>query len=233
MKGKVLGFDAAAGTGAINGENGQRYNFTAGEFKSPTPAKAGDNVDFEADGANAKNIYVTAGAMPNVDLGALTSNATVANIMAKPYVIWAAVIILGSLIAGYFGAFDGLNAMSGGPMGGGLGISGIFIFLLLAVPIVAAVLIFFEFTNNPMTVQFRLITAAVAIGGPILLPILAGLTAPEMLKGIREMGQAFGGGGRMGILEFVGFGISPGMLITVAGGVLIILTNMGIVKLPK
>mgnify|MGYP000688663386 CR=1 FL=1 len=69
MKGKVLGFDAAAGTGAINGENGQRYNFTAGEFKSPTPAKAGDNVDFEADGANAKNIYVTAGAMPNVDLG--------------------------------------------------------------------------------------------------------------------------------------------------------------------
>ena len=79
MKGKVLGFDAAAGTGAINGENGQRYNFTAGEFKSPTPAKAGDNVDFEADGANAKNIYVTAGAMPNVDLGALTSNATVAN----------------------------------------------------------------------------------------------------------------------------------------------------------
>jgi hypothetical protein len=232
MKGKVLGFDAASGTGAISGENGQRYNFTAAEFKSPTPAKPNDNVDFEVDGSNAKNIYVTAGAMPNVDLGALTSNATVANIMAKPYVIWAAVIILGSLVAGYFGTLEALSNMSG-PFGSGLGISAIFIALLFAIPVIAAVLIFFEFTKNPMTAQFRLITAAAAIGGPILLPVLAGLLAPEGLRSIREMGAAFGAGGRMGIVEFVGFGISPGMLITVAGGVLIILTNMGIVKLPK
>lgn len=229
MKGKVLGFDAAAGTGAINGENGQRYSFTAADFKSPAPAKANDNVDFEVDGANAKNIYVTAAAMPNVDLAALTSNATVANILAKPYVIWAAVIILGSLIAGYFNTLGALGDMSG-PFGSGLGISAIFIALLFAVPVVAAVLIFFEFTNNKMTAQFRLITAAVAIGGPILLPVLAGLLAPQGLRDIREMGAAFGGAGRMGVLEFVGFGISPGMLITVAGGVLIVLSHMGIIK---
>ena len=229
MKGKILGFDAASGTGAISGEGGQRYNFTAADFKSPAPAKTGDNVDFEADGANAKNIYVTAEAMPNFDLAALTSNPTVANILAKPYVIWAAVIILGSLIAGYFntlGAFGDMN----GPFGSGLGLSAVFIALLFAIPVVAAVLIFFEFTNNKLTAQFRLITAAVAIGGPILLPVLAGLVAPEMLRGIREMGAEFGGGGRMGILEFVGFGISPGMLITVAGGVLIVLSHMGIIK---
>ena len=229
MKGKILGFDAASGTGAISGEGGQRYTFTAADFKSPAPGKTGDNVDFEADGATAKNIYMTAAAMPNVDLAALTSNPTVANILAKPYVIWAAVIILGSLIAGYFntlGAFGDMN----GPFGSGLGLSAVFIALLFAIPVVAAVLIFFEFTNNKLTAQFRLITAAVAIGGPILLPVLAGLVAPEMLRGIREMGAAFGGGGRMGILEFVGFGISPGMLITVAGGVLIVLSHMGIIK---
>ena len=63
MKGKILGFDAASGTGAISGEGGQRYNFTAADFKSPAPAKTGDNVDFEADGATAKNIYMTAAAM--------------------------------------------------------------------------------------------------------------------------------------------------------------------------
>lgn len=229
MKGKILGFDAASGTGAINGENGQRYNFTAADFKSPAPAKANDNVDFEADGANAKNIYVTAAAMPNVDLGALAANPTVAGILAKPYVIWAAVIILGSLIAGYIGAPAALQDMSG-PFGSGLGLTAVFIALLFAIPVVAGVLIFFELTNNKLTGQFRLITAAVAIGGPILLPILAGLVAPEMLRGIREMGAAFGGGGRMGMLEFVGFGISPGMLITIAGGVLIVLSHMGIIK---
>ena len=153
-------------------------------------------------------------------------------ILGKPYVIWAAVIILGSLIAGYLGTLDALGKMSG-PFGSGLGISALFVALLFAVPVVAAVLIFFEFTNNKLTGQFRLLAAAVAIGGPILLPVLAGLLAPQGLRDIREMGAAFGGGGRMGILEFIGFGISPGMVITVAGGVLIILTNMGIVKLPK
>lgn len=229
MKGKILGFDAAGGTGAISGEDGQRYTFSAADFKSPAPAKPGDNVDFAVEGSSAKDIYVTASALPNVDLSALKSNATVANILAKPYVIWAAVIILGSLIAGYFGTLEAFSRMSG-PFGSGLGISAIFIALLFAIPVVAGVLIFFEFTNHKLTAQFRLITAAVAIGGPILLPVLAGLLAPQGLQDIREMGAAFGGAGRMGILEFVGFGISPGMVITIAGGVLIVLSHMGIIK---
>lgn len=228
MKGKILGFDAAAGTGAITGDDGQRYSFTTADFKSPGAAKPGDSVDFQGAAGAAKDIYVTAGGV-NVDLSSLTSNATVAGILAKPNVIWAAVIILGSLIAGYFGTLEALSHMSG-EFGSGLGISAIFIALLFAIPVVAAVLIFFEFTNNKLTAQFRLITAAAAIGGPILLPVLAGLLAPEMLKGMRDLGAAFGGGGRMGIIEFVGFGISPGMLITVAGGVLIVLSHLGIIK---
>ena len=228
MKGKILGFDAAGGTGAISGEDGQRYTFTAADFKSPAPAKAGDNVDFAAEGSSAREIYVTAGAMPNVDLAALTSNATVANILAKPYVIWAAVIILGSLIAGYFGALEAFGRMSG-PFGSGLGISAIFIALLFAIPVVAGVLIFFEFTNHKLTAQFRLITAAVAIGGPVLLPLLAGLLAPQGFQDIMSMAASFGGGGNP-YAGFIGFGITPGMLITVAGGVLIVLSHLGIIK---
>ncbi|HOZ28979.1 MAG TPA: hypothetical protein PLH23_19370 [Hyphomonadaceae bacterium] len=228
MKGKILGFDAAGGTGAISGEDGQRYSFAAADFKSPAPAKPGDNVDFAVDGSNAKEIYVTAGAMPNVDLAALTSNATVANILAKPYVIWAAVIILGSLIAGYFGALGMLNSMSG-PFGSGLGLAALIAALLFFVPIVAGVLIFFEFTNNKLTGQFRLITAAVAIGGPILLPVLAGLLAPQGFQDIMSMASSFGGGGSP-YAGFIGFGITPGMVITVAGGVLIVLSHLGIIK---
>ena len=244
MKGKVLGFDPVNGTGAVNGDDGKRYKFMAADNKSPAPLKANDSVDFEADGENAKEIYAVKsgfamptglGANPGAAAGAgapMAGGEYVQMVLARPYVIWAAVIILGSLIAGYFGTLDALGHMSG-QFGSGLGISAIFIALLFAIPVVAAVLIFFEFTKNPMTTQFRMIAAAVAIGGPILLPVLAGFTAPEMLKGIRDMGAAFGGGGQMGIVGFIGFGITPGMVITIAGGVLIILTQMGIVKLPK
>ena len=237
MKGKVLGFDPAAGTGAINGDDGKRYKFTTADNKSPAQLKANDSVDFDgADGENAKEIYAvkTGFAMPT-GLGAGAGDAAggtpvaggeyVQMILGKPYVIWAAVIILGSLIAGYLGALGMLNSMSG-PFGSGLGLAALIAALLFFVPIAAGVLIFFEFTNNKLTAQFRLITAAVAIGGPILLPVLAGLLAPQGFTNVMGMvGSPYAG--------FIGFGISPGMVITVAGGVLIILTNMGIVKLPK
>lgn len=239
MKGKVLGFDPTSGTGAITGDDGNRYNFAAADNKSPAPLKPNDTVDFEIEGSAAKNIYAvkTGFSIPNVSVGggAPAADGTpaaggdvVQQLLAKPNVLWAALIILGSLIAGYFNTLGALGQMSGS-FGTGLGISAIFIALLFAVPVVAGVLIFFEFTNNPMTGQFRLITAAVAIGGPILLPILAGLFAPEMIKQALEFAAAFGNGGSMG---FIGFGITPGMLFTVAGGVLIVLTHMGILKLP-
>ena len=58
MRGKVLGFDAAGGTGAISGGDGKRYSFTRGEWRgdgSPTP---GVYVDFDsADGATATALF--------------------------------------------------------------------------------------------------------------------------------------------------------------------------------
>lgn len=240
MKGKVLGFDPTSGTGAINGDDGKRYKFTAADNKSPAPLKPNDSVDFEAADDAAKEIYaVKSGfSIPSSGSasGGVTGGAPVAGgeyvqmILAKPYVIWAAVIILGSLIAGYFSALGLLNSMSG-PFGSGLGISALLAALLFFVPVVAGVLIYFEFTNHKMTAQVRLITAAVAIGGPILIPILAGLLAPRAYQEAMSMAASFGASGMGG--GFIGFAITPGMLITVAGGVLIVLTHMGIVKLPK
>jgi hypothetical protein len=58
MKGKILGFDAAAGTGAISGEEGRRYKFHSAEWKGQRPPKAGEEVDFEiADDGHALEIY--------------------------------------------------------------------------------------------------------------------------------------------------------------------------------
>ncbi len=212
MKGKVLGFDAASGSGAISGENGERYNFTAGDFKSPAPAKPNDNVDFEADGANAKNIYLTAAAA-NVDLAAMASNPTVAAVLGKPAIIWSALVILGSLISGYLNAFSMMN----------LGGSAFLYILLFALPVLAAVQIFFELTNHAMTGQFRLITGIAAIALPIVVPLVVGS------GGGMGMGGLFGGMGVYGG-DWFGFNITPGKIVTVGGGVLMLLTHFGYIK---
>lgn len=224
MKGKVLGFDPTSGTGAITGDDGNRYNFATADNKSPAPLKPNDTVDFEVDGNTAKNIYVvktgfsipTGGASTGAAAGAGGDYA--AMILAKPNVIWAAIIILGSLIGGYFNT---LSLIGGGPMGI-FGFAGFILALLFLVPVAAGVLIFFELTNHAMTPLFRLVTAAVAIGGPILLPILAGMV----------LGVGGGFGGMPGGLGLIGFHIDLGTVLAVGGGVMIVLTYMGIVKLP-
>lgn len=225
MKGKVLGFDPTSGTGAITGDDGNRYNFAAADNKSPAPLKPNDTVDFEVDGSSAKNIYAvkTGFSMPTGG-GASTGAAGgaggdyAAMILAKPNVIWAAVIILGSLIGGYLQAIE---LIGGGPMGF-YGFAGFILSLLFLVPVAAAVLIFFELTNHALTPLFRLVTAAVAIGGPILLPVIAGMV----------MGVGGGFGGMPGGLGLIGFHIDLGTVLAVGGGVMIVLTYMGIVKLP-
>ena len=229
MKGKVLGFDPTSGTGAITGDDGNRYNFAAADNKSPAPLKPNDTVDFEVDGSSAKNIYAVKTGFSMPTGGGASSGAAAgaggdyaAMILAKPYVIWAVVIILGSAIAGYFGALNYLNAMSG-PFGSGLGFAALLAALLFFIPVVAAGQIFLELTNHALMAKGRLVTAAVAIGGPILIPIVAGLFAP---RGYTELMSMAGAGGH------IGFGITPGMVITVAGGVLMLLTHLGIVKLP-
>ncbi len=229
MKGKVLGFDPASGTGAINGDDGKRYKFAATDNKSPAPLKANDSVDFEGDGDNAKEIYAVksgfgipsglgSGAPADGAAPAAVGGEYVQMILARPYVIWAAVILLGSLIGGYFNT---LSLIGGGPMGF-FGFAGFILALLFLVPVSAGVLIFFEMTNHAMTAMFRLITAAIAIGGPILLPIIAGMV----------LGVGGGFGGMPGGMGLIGFHIDFGTILAVGGGVMIVLTQMGIVKLP-
>lgn len=58
MKGKILNFNIQESTGIITGNDEKRYNFTTAEWKSDTHPAAGQVVDFEADGENAKGIYL-------------------------------------------------------------------------------------------------------------------------------------------------------------------------------
>lgn len=223
MKGKVLGFDAVSGTGAINGDDGKRYKFTAADNKSAAPLKPNDSVDFEVDGDTAKEIYTvktgfslpTGGAAAAGAAGPVAGGDIAQRLLAKPNVIWAAIVILGGLVGNYLST---LQLMGGGPMGM-MGAAGFFYSLLFFIPIVAAALTFFELTNHALTPIFRLIAGAFAAAGPIVLPLIGN----TMLPGMMSMAMEMGGGGFGGIL-------TPGNLITVAGGVLILLTTMGIIK---
>ncbi len=217
MKGKVLGFDPAAGTGVINGEDGSRYAFTASDNKSPAPLKAGDEVDYVADGSNAKDIFAVAAAAPppgaSIDMSKIAADPNVKNILAKPNVIWAGIVILGSLIGGYLSA---IQMIGGGPMGV-MGMAGFFYALLFFIPIAAGALIYFELTNHKLTPTARLAVGAFAAGGPIVLPLIGNMFLPRLFGDM----MAFSGVG--GIL-------SAGSIITIAGGALILLTHFGVIK---
>lgn len=238
MKGKVLGYDPATGTGVINGDDGNRYKFSISDNKSPAPPKPGDEVDYVADAGTAKEIFVIAAAPPpppppgaSIDMSNIANDPNVKNILAKPNVIWAGVILLGSLMAGYlFGALGMLGKMGGTVNVGfgytvntGLGIGALVFFLLVAIPILAGLLIFAELTNHKLTPTLRLVTGGVAAGGPIVIPMLGGLIsgagAGVMFDGL-SMGFLMGTGG---IYMF-------GMLVTIAGGALILLTHFGVIK---
>ena len=56
MKGQILGFDG--NIGFITGEDNKRYSFTKEEWKENTPPEKGQKVDFNAEGENAKDIYL-------------------------------------------------------------------------------------------------------------------------------------------------------------------------------
>ena len=57
MRGEVLTFDAAAGQGSIGGDDGARYQFAAGDVRSPNPLERGQRVDFVAsDNRQAREI---------------------------------------------------------------------------------------------------------------------------------------------------------------------------------
>jgi hypothetical protein len=229
MKGKVLGFDPASGTGAITGDDGTRYNFAAADNKSPAPLKPNDTVDFEAEGNAAKNIYAvkTGFSMPTGGAPAAGGAAPaaggdfVAMLMVKPSLIWAAIIILGALAGNYLGVFNAMGQMGqfGSMMPAGFQMAMYLSMLLILIPIAAGVLIYFELTGHKLTAMWRFVTAVAAIAGPIVIPILAGMMISSSMGGF---------GGMMG--PGFGFRIDLGTILVVGGGVLLLLTHLGYIK---
>lgn len=57
MRGRIIGFDSRTGTGALEGEDGNRYEFAGTEWRSDSHPAAGFQVDFSPDGHLAVAIF--------------------------------------------------------------------------------------------------------------------------------------------------------------------------------
>ncbi|HEX6374498.1 MAG TPA: TM2 domain-containing protein [Allosphingosinicella sp.] len=64
MQGKILAFDYRTGAGEISGEDGRRYAFTGTDWKPEGQPRAGQSVDFQSEGEQARAIYSLAAPNP-------------------------------------------------------------------------------------------------------------------------------------------------------------------------
>ena len=75
MKGTILDFSVESNSGAISGEDGERYNFDGADWKGDSPPTRGISVDFSVENDQAKEIYAavtrTAGTKSKVAAGIL------------------------------------------------------------------------------------------------------------------------------------------------------------------
>ena len=74
MKGQILDYSVSSNTGTITGVDGSRYYFAGSEWKGTAVPTRGMNVDFEADGTQAKAVYV--------GLGSATANGSKSKVTA-------------------------------------------------------------------------------------------------------------------------------------------------------
>ena len=77
MKGKILDFSIQSNSGAISGEDGERYNFDGTDWKENSSPARGMAVDFSVEGNQAKEVYL---AVP--DATASGKNKTTAGLLA-------------------------------------------------------------------------------------------------------------------------------------------------------
>ena len=256
MDGSILGYSEDTGEGAIRTENGDRFTFTKSDWKGERPPKAGDKVDFVGTDGKATEIYLLKGSFNAPDLSgigdkfgtaesraemldAVKSNATVGLFLTKPHVAGAGLIILGWLLAGHLllitdvgDAFDAMGQL------GALGGIGLFrtigVLCLLGyylIPIFAGWLIYKAMSDSE-TAKDKRRGAIAGLVLPVAVPIVAfffifiGLPS-AFRKAIFEGGRAAANSG-LTLWDFID--IDFPWFLMIAGGTLIVLQIMGIVK---
>ncbi|MCC0041032.1 MAG: hypothetical protein H6880_02515 [Rhodobiaceae bacterium] len=68
MRGEILGFDKATGTGVLRAEDGRRYRFAMQDWRESAAPEKAAGVDFEPHGENATEIYLVRRRAPSRSL---------------------------------------------------------------------------------------------------------------------------------------------------------------------
>ncbi|AFY74715.1 hypothetical protein Syn7502_02777 [Synechococcus sp. PCC 7502] len=80
MEGKILDYNSNSKEGLIKSSNGDRYEFTADDYRSQAEIKIGQNVDFQpVDGNKATAIYLLKGELSGIATAAVESIGKVVN----------------------------------------------------------------------------------------------------------------------------------------------------------
>lgn len=245
MKGKILGFNQAEGSGAIAAEDGSRHRFLTEDWRGDKPPAAAMAVDFESTNGAAKDIYPVAGAALaalgniNVDLSGLSASpegAKVTALFTRSLAVPLALLVLlacfmtvlsspmqSATLLGLGQTADQLSmAAAAGQMMGAdtseLGTMQTLLFLRFAAPLAALWLIWIAWAGKPE--KLPMLAAGVAA-------ILAALLVIGLKSAILSMAPDF-------MREQLSAGISLGLgvwLLLLAGGALIA-AGFGMIRNP-
>jgi hypothetical protein len=245
MKGKILGFSEAEGTGAIAAEDGTRHKFTRADWRGDKTPATGMTVDFESEGGAAKEIYPVGGAALaalgniNVDLSGLSvspEGAKLAALFTRSLAVPLALVVLlacfmnvltspaqSATLFGLGQTLDQLSMVSaaGRMMGAdssGLGTMQTLMFLRFAAPLAALWLIWAAWAGKPEKLPMMAAGAAA---------ILAALLVAGLKMAIVSMAPDF-------MREQISSGISLGLgvwMLLLAGGALIA-AGLGMIRNP-
>jgi len=224
MKGKILGYDAEAGMVVLRGEDGGRYAFPLTDWRDRRSPRKGDEVDFEADGRRARDVYTTAVGQP-LDAASVAPLSIVAGweparfFLLRP-VLSCAILVLIACFTGAYSigdmrisllqapdligqmsvALDSLVAASGQDPAPrlGAGFTRVAFVLLLAlylVPLLAVLTIWRTFLGHRATALAKW-TAFTAIVLPIGLPlVILAMVQFWVLPGLPDPGVRLGRSG--------------------------------------
>ncbi|MEM7492524.1 MAG: hypothetical protein AAF296_04035 [Pseudomonadota bacterium] len=260
MDGSILGYSEDTGEGAIRTESGERYIFSKADWKGERPPKAGDKVDFVGADGKASEIYLLKGSFSAPDLSgigdklgdkfgtaenraemldAVKGNAAVGLFLTKPHVAGAGLIILGWLLAGHlllildigdlFDAMGQLGALGGIGLFRTIGVLCLLGFYLI--PIFASWLIYKSMSDSE-TAKDKRRGAIAGLGLPIAVPVIAFffifIGLPGAIREIITAGGRQAANSGMSLWDLID--IDFPWFLMIAGGVLIVLQMMGIVK---
>jgi hypothetical protein len=235
MKGRVLGFSAEAGTGAISADDGRRYTFAIADWQAGQPVQTGMRVDFEANGEIARGIYHDTGAAA-IDMGALAASpavgkakALLTGTIAVPIaivVLIACVLPVLSIPQKSVSLFDLPSIMAmlnpldplgmsgeGGPSGG----LTLLLMLRFAAPILALVLIWRAWQGGALRLLTLATGAAAILAFALVMLVKLGVTSQN-----GELGAAIG--------SMLGTGIGAWLLLL--SGIGLILAGLGKIGRP-